>query len=236
MTVLRLNHGLSQIPQIPRILRSPERLSRNRGCFGFKRTAFGHGDPNEHRARGPERTSGTGTRTNIGHGDPNEHQARGPERTSGTGTRTNKGCFYLGIEVVLVSSEQRSGTGTRTNIGHGDPNEHRARGPERTKGVFISESRLFWFQANSVRARGPERTSGTGTRTNIGHGDPNEHRARGPERTSSTGTRTNKGGRSGTGTRTNIEHGDPNEQRVFRSRNRGSFDFRCFIFSWVLIA
>ena len=147
---------------------------------------------NSVRARGPERTSGTGTRTNIRHGNPNEHQAREPERTSGTGTRTN--------------------------IRHGNPNEYQARGPERTKGVFISESRLFWFQANSVRARGPERTSGTGTRTNIRHGNPNEHQAREPERT------------SGTGTRTNIRHGNLNEQRVFLSRNRGCFGFKRIAF------
>ena len=143
MTVLRLNHGLSRIPQIARILRSPERLSRNRGCFGFKRTAFGHGDPNEHRARGPERTSGTGTRTNIGHGDPNEQRGF---------LSRNRGCFGFKRtafghgdpnEHRARGPERTSGTGTRTNIGHGDPNEHRARGPERTKGVSISESRFF---------------------------------------------------------------------------------------------
>ena len=49
MIVLGLNHGLSRITQIARILRSPEQLFRNRGSFGFKRTAFGHGDPNEQR-------------------------------------------------------------------------------------------------------------------------------------------------------------------------------------------
>ena len=76
---IRLNHGLSRITRITRILRSPKQLSRHRGSFGFKGTAFGHGDPNE------QRGSGTGTRTNIGHGDPNEHRTRGPERTKGVG-------------------------------------------------------------------------------------------------------------------------------------------------------
>ena len=94
---IRLNHGLSRITRITRILRSPKQLSRHRGSFGFKGTAFGHGDPNEQRG-----SVGHGDpneqRGSVGHGDPNEHRTRGPERTSDTGTRTNKGCFDLGIE------------------------------------------------------------------------------------------------------------------------------------------
>ena len=151
---IRLNHGLSRITRITRILRSPERLSRNRGILVSReqrsgtgtrtnkggrsgtgtrtnkggrsgtgtrtnkggrsgtgtRTNKGHGDPNEHRTRGPERTSGTGTRTNIGHGDPNEQRGR-----SGTGTRTNKGGFDLGIEVLLISRVFRSAIAHRNN-------------------------------------------------------------------------------------------------------------------------
>ena len=115
---IRLNHGLSWIT---RILRSPERLSRNRGILVSSEQRSGTGTRTN---KGVGRARGT--RTNIGHGDPNEH--RTPERTSDTGTRTN--------------------------IGHGDPNEHRTRGPERTKGVSISESRdSFDFKGFSVHYR-----------------------------------------------------------------------------------
>ena len=87
---IRLNHGLSRIT---RILRSPKQLSRNRGILVSSEQRSGTGTRTNKGGR-----SGTGTRTNIGHGDPNEHRTRGPERTSDTGTRTNKGGFDLGIE------------------------------------------------------------------------------------------------------------------------------------------